>query len=171
MKVILTEDVSGVGEIGETIKVRPGFARNYLIPRGLAVETESKNAGQLKHKMMQIEARKKRLKGEAQAVAERIRELTARFVLKVNSSGRVFGSISAKDIADNLKEAGFDCDRRRVLLTENLKKIGTHFVKVKLHQEVDVQLKVVIEGAEASAEDEQNAIQAAKKQLEEAAHE
>jgi len=166
MKIILTEDVVGLGEIGETVTVRPGYGRNFLIPRGVAVEAGAKSAAQLGHKMLQIEAKKKKFKGEAQALAERIRELNTQFTLKVNSAGRVFGSITAKDVAEKLTELGFETDRRKVTLTEPLKKVGMHFVKIKLHQDVDVQLKVTIEGVDASSDDEAAAVKVAKEQLE-----
>lgn len=168
MKVILTEDIGGLGDIGETVTVKPGYARNFLIPRGKALEMEARNAKQIQHKMLQIEAKKKRLKAESVSVAERIRELTAQFSLKVNSAGRVFGSVSAKDVADKLTELGFATDRRKVTLTEPLKKIGTHFVKIKLHTDVEVQLKVSIEPTEATKEDEEKAVRTAKTQIEEA---
>jgi large subunit ribosomal protein L9 len=168
MKVILTEDVGGLGDIGETVTVKPGYARNFLIPRGKALEAEARNAKQVKHTMLQIEAKKRKLRSEFQAVAERIRELTAQFQLKVNASGRVFGSIGTKDIADKLTSMGFTTDRRKVTLTEPLKKIGTHFVKIRLHPEVEVQLKVAIEATEASKEDEEKAVKTAKAQIEEA---
>lgn len=166
MKVILTEDVAGLGDIGESIVVRPGYARNYLIPRGLAVEAGAKSAAQVSHKMLQIEAKKKKLRGQAQAIAERIRELTAQLALKVNSSGRVFGSVAQRDIAEKLTEMGFETDRRKVLLSEPIKKLGTHFVKIRLHPEVDVQLKVNVEAIEATKEDEEKAVKVAKERLE-----
>ena len=171
MRVILTEDVGGLGEIGETVTVKPGYARNFLIPRGKALEMEARNAKQVKHQMLQIEAKKKKLKAESQAVAERIRELSVQFQLKVNQAGRVFGSIGAKDIAERLTELGFVTDRRKVTLTEPLKKVGTHFVKIRLHGEVEVQLKVSIEATEATKEDEEKAVKTAKAQIEEAAAE
>jgi large subunit ribosomal protein L9 len=168
MKVILMEDVGGLGDIGETVTVKPGYARNFLIPRGKALELEARNAKQVKHQMIQIEAKKRKLKAASEAVAERIRELSVVFQLKVNQAGRVFGSIGAKDIADKLTELGFVTDRRKVTLTESLKKVGTHFVKIRLHADVDVQLKVAIEATEATKEDEDKAVRAAKEQIEEA---
>ncbi len=168
MKVILTEDVAGLGDIGETVTVKAGYARNFLIPRGKALESEARNAKQVQHKMLQIEAKKKRLKAESQSVAEKIRELTANLSLKVNSAGRVFGSVGAKDIADKLNELGFATDRRKVVLAEPIKKIGTHFVKIKLHADVEVQLKVVVEPMEATKEDEERAVKAAREQIEQA---
>jgi len=168
MKVILMEDVGGLGDIGESVTVRPGYARNYLIPRGLALETGAKNANQIQHKMLQVEAKKRRLKGSAQGTAEKIRELTATLSLKANSAGRVFGSVTSKDIAEKLSSMGFDTGRRKGQLTEPLKKLGTHFVKIRLHAEVEVQLKVVIEAAEATQADEDAAVKAAKDNIEEA---
>jgi large subunit ribosomal protein L9 len=154
MKVILTEDVVGLGDIGANVVVRPGYARNFLIPRGLAIETQARSAKSIAHKMLQIEARKRRLKKAAEDFAGNLRSLVLTFSLRVSSGGKVFGSISTRDIAAKLVEAGHDIDRRRVLLTEPLRKPGTHFVKVRLHPEVTVQVKVVIEQLAASKETE-----------------
>lgn len=171
MKIILTEDVAGLGDIGEIVTVRPGYARNFLIPRGFAIECETQSARQTKHHMLQIEAKKRRLKDAAMASAERIRELSIPFELRVSSSGRVFGSVTAKDISDRLAAEGFALDRRRVQMTEALRKLGTHFVKVRLHQEVDVQLKVIINQRAATQEEEEAEVDSARNAIETASAE
>lgn len=160
MKVILTEDVLGVGDIGETVSVKAGFARNYLVPRGLAMESGSKSAGSIAHKMRQVEAKKKRLRVSAQSYGVQISGTSLELGLKVGTGGRVFGSIGTKDIAEKLCQLGFEVDRRRVILPEPIKKLGTYTVKVKLHPEViaDVvlEVKAVLVAKESSEEEPRN---------------
>ena len=118
MKVILTDDVVGLGDIGEAVSVKPGYARNYLVPRGKAIESGSANARQIEHHMRAIEAKKKHMQGEADAVAKDLLSKKVVLHLRVGESGRVFGSINRKAIADALNEQGFKVDRRRVQLAE-----------------------------------------------------
>ncbi len=167
MKVILKDDVMGLGEIGETVAVRPGFARNYLIPRGMALEVSSASSRELEHQARQIESKKRRLKSSAEKEAQRLRDTVIEMGLKVATSGKVFGSVGTKDIAERLGEAGFAVDRRRVLLPEPIRKIGTHFVRVKFHAEVEASLKVNVVAIEASQEDEEKAASKLKAHLEE----
>lgn len=169
MEIILTEDVVGVGDIGERIRVKGGFARNYLIPRGLAFEAQSASAKQLAHQVRLIETKKRKLKGSAEEAASDIRNLTLQFELRVGSSGKVFGSVSNRDIADKLATLGYKLDRRRVVVDEPIKKLGTHFARVKLHAEVETQVKVEVLAIAASDEDEQRAIDQARDSLEHAA--
>jgi large subunit ribosomal protein L9 len=171
MRIILAEDVVGVGDIGEIVTVRPGFARNFLIPRGAAMEVGAAQAHTLEHKKRQIEAKKKRLRGQAQEVAQKIRDLALEIGLKVGSSGRVFGSITPKDIAEKLTLAGFEVDRRRVILAEPIKKLGMHFVKVRLHPEVESQLKLSVVEVKATEEEEQAVVKRVKEKLEVASDE
>jgi len=145
MEVILKDDVVGLGDIGQSVKVKPGYARNWLIPKGLAVELGAKRANQLKNHMQLIEKKRKELAVSANAVADKIRNTTVKLKLRVAPGGKVFGSIAARDVSAALKENGFDIDRRRVLLSEPIKKIGVHLVDVKLHAEVATQLKVEVE--------------------------
>lgn len=166
MEVILREDVLGVGDIGEKVSVKAGYARNYLVPQGLAVETGSRRAKTVAHELRQIEAKKKSLLAGAQEIADKIEKTEVELSLRVGKGGKVFGSVSSKDIASKLQAADFDIDRRRVLLEEPIKKIGTHFVSVKLHPEVKAQLKVVIEKADATKEEEAQETQAAKAKFE-----
>lgn len=169
MRVILTDDVVGVGDIGEFVKVKPGFARNFLIPRGLAIESESISAKEIAHRMKQIEAKKRRLRIAAEGEAERIALAAVELKLRVGSGGKVFGSVGARDVAEKLKEQGFDIDRRRVMLHEPIKKIGVHAVKIKLHPEVVAEVKVTVAAIAASKEQEEEETQAAKVAIEQAA--
>ena len=165
MQVILTEDVVGVGDIGETVSVRPGFARNFLIPKGFAIESNAKTANIVRHKMLQIEAKKRRMKSDAEVLAQKVRDAAVTVGLRVGKSGKVFGSLTAKDISEKLVAFGLEIDRRRVLLTAPIKKTGTHFVTIKLHPEVQAQLKIVIEKLEATKEEEEQETKATKARL------
>lgn len=169
MRVILADDVVGVGDVGSTVKVKPGFARNFLIPRGLAFECEGASARMLAHRMRQIEAKKRRMKGDAEKQAQRVREAELVFTLRVGSGGKVFGSIGAKDIAAALGEKGLEVDRRRVQLHDAIRKIGTHFVTVKLHPEVQAQAKIVIKSVAATKAEEEAETASAKQSIEEQA--
>ncbi|MBP9838842.1 MAG: 50S ribosomal protein L9 [Proteobacteria bacterium] len=163
MKIILTEDVVGLGDIGETVNVKPGFARNFLIPKGVARECQSLSAKQLAHWMKQIESKKKRLKAVAESKASEISSKSITLELKTGAHGKVFGSIHAKDIAIKLTEIGIEIDRRRVVLVEPIKKIGEHKVKVRLHQEVETEITVIVKAIEPSKEDIEKEVVKTKK--------
>lgn len=149
MEIILTEDVLGLGDIGEKVKVKAGYARNYLIPRGSAIEAGSRMAGVAAHKMKQIEAKSKKLKGDAESFAKKLSLSNLTFELRVGKSGKVFGSVTAKEIADKLNELGHDVDRRRVLLAEPIKKVGAQDITVRLHKEVEGVVRVTVVAIEA----------------------
>ena len=166
MEVILTDDVVGVGDVGEKVNVKPGYARNYLFPRGLAFESSTRRANEILHKMKQVEAKKKQLKTVAQKLADELRSVTVELGLRVGVGGRVFGSVSSRDVAEKLQEAGYNIDRRRVALGEPIKKVGIHYVKVKLHAEVDVQVKLNINQLAATKEEEEKAAEELRAQME-----
>ena len=169
MKILLTDDVVGVGDIGETVVVKAGYARNFLIPKGLAIEAQSASAGEVRHRMRQIDAKKNRLKAGASAKADQISKANIVLTLRVGKGGKVFGSVGAKDIAVQLGELGFEIDRRRVLMSEPIKKIGEHVVRVKLHKEVITEVNVRVDAAEASEAEQQAEIVEAQKAVEAAA--
>lgn len=168
MEVVLTEDVVGLGDIGEKVKVRPGYARNFLVPRGLAVEIGTTGAKEAAHRMRQLETKRNRMKGDAQSVASKLEAAVIAVSLRVGKGGRVFGSLSSRDIANKLLELGFELDRRRIQLLEPIKRVGEHKVKVKLHPEVLAELKIVVTALEATKEQEQQEVELAKKAIEEA---
>lgn len=166
MKVILTDDVVGLGDIGETVSVKPGYARNFLIPRGLATESETSNAKMLAHKLLQINAKKRRMKGDAQGRATSLQGKILSFEVRTGAHGRVFGSVTAREIAQKLAELGVEVDRRRVQLGEPLKKLGEHSVAVRLHQEVETEIKIVLTGRDSSNNEESGDVDAARLALE-----
>jgi len=167
MRVILRDDVVGLGDIGQEVNVKSGYARNYLIPQELAIEAGSKNASAIAHQMKQIEKRKNQKKVECEKIAEGLRDIELVQELRVTSGGKVFGSVTNRMIAEALQGQDYDIDRRRVLLADPIKKLGVHFVGVKLHPEVQVQIKVNVKEKAATEEEEQAEAQKLKATLEE----
>jgi large subunit ribosomal protein L9 len=165
MKIILTEDVVGLGDIGEAVVVRSGYARNFLIPRGFAIETETSSAKAVAHKMRQIDAKKRRMKKDAEERATSLSNISIELELRVGSGGKVFGSISAKQIADKLVELGHDIDRRRVLLVEPIRKIGQRKVRIKLHAEVITEIDVVTKAISATSSEEEQETREARQNI------
>ena len=146
MEVILQENFPSLGYVGDRVSVKPGYARNYLIPRGVAVEVGSSNARKLKHNVGIINAKKAKLKREAEAMAAKLAEVTVELSMKVSSAGRSFGSITVKDIETQLLAKGWQFDRRQIRLAEPIRTPGEHTVQVKLHAELLAPLKVLVKG-------------------------
>ena len=155
MEVLLSEDIPGLGDMGERVRVKGGYARNFLIPRGIAVEAGGNNASVLDHKKRGIESKKRKMRVAAEATSSSLSKVKITLGLRVASGGKVFGSIRRKDIADALTEQGFEIDRRRILLDEPIRTIGSHAVKVKLHADVTAPINVEVEKLEASKEEEE----------------
>lgn len=144
MQVVLREDFPQLGYIGDKVKVKPGFARNFLIPRGLAIEASSGNMKQLQHYLAGIARKRMKLKQDADEVAQRLAAQSLEFTLKLGKGGKTFGSITSRDIEQKLSAAGFQVDHRRIKIHEPLKKIGQYSVDVKLHAEVSVSVAVKV---------------------------
>jgi large subunit ribosomal protein L9 len=144
MKVILTKDLEHVGKAGALVDVKPGFGRNYLLPRQLAMPATTKNIHQLDHEKSGILARSARQRSSMDAMAKKISAIELKFTRKVGEQDKLFGSVTSKDIHDRLVEQGYEIDRKQIHLPEPLKTIGDHEVEVKLHPEVTAKLKVAI---------------------------
>lgn len=142
VKLILQQNCPGLGFVGDLVEVRGGYARNYLLPQGLAFEASDLTKGFAKHKLSQITTKKIRLKSEAEGLQKSIEGLIPEFTLRVGDSGKSFGSISNRDIAKWLDEKGYALDKSQIIINEPIKKVGEHFVKVQLHSEVVTQIKV-----------------------------
>lgn len=145
MKVILTQDVKGQGKKGDTINVSDGYARNFLLPRSLAVEANTTNTNSFKG-MADAQAYKKKTEEEnAKALAAQLEALTVTLTAKGGTAGRLFGSITGKEIAEYLKEKHhIDVDKRKIVLEEGIKTFGTHEVTVKLYPQIVGKIKVVV---------------------------
>lgn len=149
MKVILKEDVKALGKKGKVCEVSDGYARNFLIPRGLAVEATQGNVQDLAHKQKQEEQRKQKEKEAALALAARLEAMDVVLRVKVGEKGRLFGSVTNKEIAEVLeKEYNLKLDKRKIELKEPIKAIGGHTITVKLHPEVNGTLKIRVEAAQ-----------------------
>jgi large subunit ribosomal protein L9 len=151
MEVILKEDVSKLGSRGEVVKVAEGYGRNYLIPKKLAIEATAANRAVIEQMKASAIRRSAREKGDAQALAQQVEAVTLNFTRKSGERDQLFGSVTSADIAHELEHKGVPVDRRKIQLDEPLKHVGEFNVPVKLHKDVTVQLKVVI-NKEAAAE-------------------
>jgi large subunit ribosomal protein L9 len=144
LQVILQNDVDNVGASGELVKVRPGYARNYLVPRGLAVPATTAQINRLNHDKAVALARADKNKKEAQALAEKIGALKLTITRSVGEDDKLFGSVTAKEIENEAKRAGIEIDRKKMQLAEPLKTLGTFEVPVKLMTDVTAILKVEV---------------------------
>lgn len=148
MQIILTQDVANLGKAGELVHVKPGFGRNYLIPNGLAVSATAGNVHRLEHERKQIERRVAKEKAGADAIAIRLNGMTLQFERNVGEDEKLFGSVSNRDITDQLKKAGIDIDHRKVELEHPVKALGKYEVPVRLGAGVTAQLKFWVVGKE-----------------------
>jgi len=136
MDIILQEDVANLGAIGEVVKVRDGYGRNYLIPRGLAVEANRRNLRVLEHQKRLTEAKKAKDHQKAQGMSDRIAALSLTIQARAGEEDRLFGSVTNIDIEKALAAQGVMIDRRKILLTEPIKQLGTYTIPVHLSSEV-----------------------------------
>jgi large subunit ribosomal protein L9 len=147
MKVILREDVSNLGNIGEIVNVANGYARNYLIPRNMAVEANPRNVRQFEHIKRVVAAKAEKVKKEKRSMAEQLTSLRLTFKSKAGEDGKLFGSITSMDIQKELGIQGIELDRKKIHLDSPIKRLGEHTVHVKLHSDItaDIQVEVVQE--------------------------
>jgi large subunit ribosomal protein L9 len=144
MKVILLDDIVKVGRRGEVRDVSDGYARNYLIPKKLALSATAGNLKNLGHIKTQQDAKAGRIKGDAEALRARIEALVYEEKRQASEEGKLFGSVTSQDIADFLGRQGVKIDRRRITLDEPIKGLGETSVTIRLHQDVTAQLKVSV---------------------------
>ena len=145
MKVILLEDVVGAGHAGDVVEVKSGYARNKLLPSGIAIEANTTNMKTLEHRRAKIAAKKTADKEMAQVLADQLDGKQVEFSAKAGESGKLFGSITAHDIVDSVKEGfGFELDRRKLLLNAPIKEIGMHEVRYRIYPEVEAVIKVSV---------------------------
>jgi len=144
IQVILSQDVDKVGKSGELVRVRPGFARNYLLPRQLAVPATDAAVHRIEHERAVAIVRTEKARREALASADRLSALPIQIVQKAGEDGRLFGSVTTKDIEAALKRQGVVIDRRKIELAEPIKAVGSYQVPVKLVSDVSAMLKVEV---------------------------
>jgi large subunit ribosomal protein L9 len=152
MDVILTENVKGLGTIGEVVKVKPGYGRNYLVPQGLAVVASERNLSELEHHKRQLARKAEKLSQEAADVKARIEAVSCSFVHKASEEGKLFGSVTSMEIADALAAQGIEIDRRKILLEQPIKNLGEHDVDIRLNAGVNATIKVMVTSEDATAE-------------------
>ena len=146
MQVILTQDVTNLGKAGELVSVRPGFGRNYLVPRGLAVTATVRNKNRLDHEKAQIEKRVAKERAVANDLATRIGGMTLQFERQTGEDEKLFGSVTSRDIQEQLKRANVEIDHRWVALDQPVKALGKYEVPVKLSAGVTATLKFWVVG-------------------------
>ena len=144
MEIILRDHVDNVGKRGDVVKVADGYARNYLLPRNLALPATEANKERIARERKIVEAKEAEERVAAEAVAERLVALDLQIARKVGDNDTLYGSVTNSDIADLLKQKGFDLDRRKILLPDAIRALGENMVPVKLHRDVTAQLKVVV---------------------------
>jgi large subunit ribosomal protein L9 len=149
-EVILREDVPDLGHIGDVVRVRPGYARNYLFPRGLAVEANRRNLRTLEHEKRVLGAKAEREQKSAEGVKGKLDGIALTVRARAGESGRLFGSITNLDVERLLAERGIAVDRRRILLPDPIKDLGTHAVVVQVRRDIRATIQVTVE-AEAEA--------------------
>jgi large subunit ribosomal protein L9 len=136
MEVILKQDVTGLGYKNDTVKVKPGYGRNYLIPTGVAIIANDSNKRLIAENVRQAAHKAAKLKQDAEALAAKIGELVVEIGTKAGESGKIFGAVTAVQVAEILKTKGFEVDRKRVHFKEQPKQLGTYTVTLDLHKEV-----------------------------------
>ena len=144
MKVILTQAIPNLGAAGALVTVKPGYGRNYLLPRQLAVAATEKNIRQLEHQKSGILARASKEKQNMTQMAQKLSAIEVKFTRKTGAENKLFGSVTNKDIHEQLAAQGYQIERKQIHLPEPLKEIGTHEVQVKLHSDVTAKLRVTI---------------------------
>ncbi len=136
MEIILKQDVTGLGYKNDTVKVKPGYGRNFLIPSGVAIIANDSNKRLIAENIRQAAHKAAKLKQDAEALAAKIGELTVEIGTKAGESGKIFGAVTAVQVSDFLKTKGFDVDRKKIHFKEQPKQIGTYTVTLDLHKEV-----------------------------------
>lgn len=144
MELILKDDIKGLGYKDDVVSVKPGYGRNYLIPKGLAVLATAANKKVLQENLRQAAHKAEKVKTVAESMAANIGELELTIGAKAGESGKIFGAVTAIQIADALKEKGFDIDRRKISFTSDIKMLGDYTATLDLHKEVKKEIKIKV---------------------------
>ncbi|WP_208347087.1 50S ribosomal protein L9 [Pseudaestuariivita rosea] len=166
MQVILLERVAKLGQMGDVVDVKPGYARNFLLPQGKALTASDANVKQFEEQKAQLEARNLETKKEADALAERLDGQQFIVIRSASDSGALYGSVTTRDASDAVTEAGFSIDRKQVSLVAPIKELGLHELSVSLHPEVDAKIMLNVARSQEEAE-----LQASGKSIQELAAE
>lgn len=144
MEIILLSPVINLGEKDDVVKVKPGYANNYLIPQGFAMAATKANKKVVAENLRQAEHRQAKIKDEAENQAQLLDNFVVRIPSLAGKDGKLFGSVTALQIANSLKEKGFEVDRRKIIMPDNIKTLGDYEVQVSLHKEVRATIKVEV---------------------------
>lgn len=166
MQVILLERVAKLGQMGDVVNVKPGFARNYLLPQGKALTASERNIADFAARKAQLEARNLETRKEAEALGERLAGQTFVVIRSASDGGALYGSVTPRDAAEAAAAGGFTVDRKQVVLTRPIKELGLHDVSVTLHPEVEVTIHLNVARSAEEAE-----LQASGKSIQELAAE
>jgi large subunit ribosomal protein L9 len=149
VKLILKEEVHGLGEAGEVVEVKPGYARNFLVPQGKASQASDAKIAELEHHRRQIAEKVARQLTDLRTTKAQLEKLSLEITAKAGEEGKLFGSVTSAQVAALLAEKGFEIDRRKLGMPEAIKEIGEHIVELRLHSEVSASLKIVVAAEEA----------------------
>ncbi|MBZ6076900.1 50S ribosomal protein L9 [Microvirga puerhi] len=152
MEVILLERVAKLGQMGETVKVRDGYARNFLLPRGKALRATKTNKEHFETQRAQLEARNLERRKEAEAVGEKLNGQSFTIIRQAGETGVLYGSVSTRDLAETMTKDGFSVDRHQIVLNTPIKTLGLHAVPVSLHPEVEVEVTINVARSPEEAE-------------------
>ena len=158
-QVLLREDIDNLGARGEIVRVKAGYARNYLLPRKLAVEATASNVKQIEGERAALAKREAKERSTAELQANQLKNLNLKFERKVGEAGVLYGSVTSMDIAHELQNQGYEIDRRKIVLREPIKRFGSYSVPMRLHRDVTVELPVSVLG-EGGVEVDVQALQA-----------
>ena len=143
INVVLTEDLTNLGKIGELVRVRPGYARNYLVPRGLAIGATAENVARIEHEKRVAEAKNAKLKGEAEQLSSKLASVKITIERPVGEGDRLYGSVTSRDVEEALASAGFAVDRRRIAM-DPIKTLGTHQITIRLATSISATVAVTV---------------------------
>ncbi len=152
MEIILLERVAKLGQIGDVVKVRDGYARNFLLPGGKALRATTNNRKRFEDQRAQLEARNLELKSEASAVAEKLDGQSFIILRQAGETGQLYGSVSTRDIADAVTAGGFTASRSQIVIAAPIKTLGLHVIPVQLHPEVSAKITINVSRSEQEAE-------------------
>ena len=152
MEVILLERIEKLGQMGDIVKVKPGFARNYLLPQAKALRSNKENLALFESRKVQLEAANLKRKEEAEQISAKMEGLNLVIVRQAAETGQLYGSVTGRDIRDAIREAGFTIERRQVVLDQPLKEIGSYNIRVVLHPDVSRMVSVMVARSAEEAE-------------------
>ncbi len=146
MKIILKQDIQGLGYKNDTVNVKPGYGRNYLIPQGFAIIANNSNSKMIAENIKQAAHKAEKIKNDAEAIAQSIGDMILQIGTKAGDSGKIFGAITTLQVSDGLKAKGFDIDRKKIKF-ESIKQVGEYAATIDLHREVkhDIKINIVAE--------------------------